>query len=341
MPFPVYSTAQFPTSLTEPWGICYDNAGHVWSCDTVAGVIQKIDTATLTILDTVAIPGGDARGCCYDAGTNSVWAVCNGGHTVTKIDAVTDAVIGTYAIGSGGAGLISDGVRIWVCNENDNDCTVLLAATGAFVATVATGNSPLDITFDGVHIWTVNQFSSTITKITAATQAPVGTYPVGSQPIGIAFDGTNIWVSDGGYNPTFLQSLERIDAGTGAVLNTYPLGDDGTLDDFAGLAWDVLTGILWLCNARGNPGNNQVIAIDVSNGTIIATYNGYPQGNTFLVCIAGAQIWASNNNFGFLTVLSPVASRLKPPNYYPSEIPGVVLPWECCIDPFLGCILER
>lgn len=31
----------------------------------------------------------------------------------------------------------------------------------------------------------------------------------------------------------------------------------------------------------------------------------------------------------------------KPPNYYPSEIPPVLLNWECCLDPFLGCILER
>lgn len=330
MPLPSYTTTQFPTGHTEPWGICKDANGHIWSCDFADGVLLKIDAATQTILDTITL--ANCNQCCYDAGTNTIWATYTPVATrlVAKIDATSDAVIGSYAVGAGLSALVSDGTRIWIGNHNDNTVTVLLAADGSLVATVGTGNGPNGIAFDGTHVWTANQSGNSVTKITAATQAVVGTYTVGNQPIGIAWDTTNIWVTDGGYTPTFLQSLERIDASTGSVLNTYPLGDDGTADFFAGMAWDATQGVLWMLDGFGGGGNNFIYAIDVSNGTIIATYDAYPSGSPILAVVTDAdEVWVSNNNFGFLTILTPATPPVTGcfPGWLVINEPGTLSPF--------------
>ncbi len=324
MPLPTYTTTQILTGGGEALGVCYDDAGHVWNCDLTGNAVYKYDVATLALLATVTLT--NPTSCCFDSGTGTVWVRYGGsGDQIAKIDPVANTVIGSYSGGTVVGQITSDGTRIWCCNSNDDTVTVLLALDGSLVATVPVGNSPNGVCFDGLgSVWVTNQFGPSVTKITAATQAVIGTYTVGNQPISIAFDGTDIWVTDGGYSPTFLQSLERISVSTGAVLNTYPLGDDGTLDTFFGLAWDQSTGVLWMCDGGGNAEHNFLYAIDVSNGTIIATYDGYPNGETIFVCIAGTSIWASNGNLGALTVLTAPTP------------PVVVEAWLVIREPSLG-----
>ncbi len=301
-----YTTTQILTGGGEAIGVCYDGAGHVWNCDLTANAVYKYDVATMALLDTITLTNPTM--CCFDSGTGTVWVRYGvAGDQVAKIDPVADTVIGSYTIGSAGGQtgqITSDGTRIWCCNSNDDTVSVLLAVDGSLVATVSVGNSPNGVCFDRIaSVWVANQFGASVTKITAATQAVVGTYTTGVGPFSVESDGVDLWLTDAGYSPTFLQSLERIDIATGAVLNTYPLGDDGTLDTFFGLAWDQSTGILWMCDGGGNAEHNFIYAIDVSNGTIIATYDGYANGETLFICIAGTSIWASNGNLGALTVL--------------------------------------
>ncbi len=332
VPFPDYGDRIISTGGVEPWGICYDQNGHVWSCDFNTGQLFKFSTTSLFLVDTIAL--ANCNQCCYDAGTNTIWATYDPGtgRVVAKIDATTDAIIGSYAVGSSSTlgGLLSDGTRIWVANSNDNTVTVLLAADGSLVATVPTGAQPGAVCFDGASVWTANQSGSTVTKITAATQAAVGTYPVGAQPQGIVSDGTSVWVSDGGYSPDFFQSLEKLDKGTGAVAATYALGDSA-VDLFLGLAWDPTTGTVWMCDGYGGGGNNLVYAVNAADGTVTGTYDAYPDGAPLLLCLArggisiGVTVWISNNNFAFLTELQ--LAFANPVRVYEVHADAATLAW--------------
>jgi hypothetical protein len=82
---------------------------------------------------------------------------------VTKIQAGTGAVVGTYSIGGGlPAALAFDGTNILV--GNSGIVTKLLASTGAVVSTYSVGGSGL--AFDGRNIWAVSPGSSNnVTRI--------------------------------------------------------------------------------------------------------------------------------------------------------------------------------
>ena len=62
---------------------------------------------------------------------------------VTKLNAATGAVVGTYAVGDGPYGIAFDGANIWVANYDSDNVTKLNAATGAVVGTYAVGNGPI------------------------------------------------------------------------------------------------------------------------------------------------------------------------------------------------------
>ena len=101
MAFPTYTSVQVPVGGVEPWGICYDDNGSIWSCDFNAGNLLKIDVATRAVIDTIPLPA--ANQCCYDAGTNSIWVTNGLGalRVVSKFDATSNTLIGTYLVGSG------------------------------------------------------------------------------------------------------------------------------------------------------------------------------------------------------------------------------------------------
>jgi DNA-binding beta-propeller fold protein YncE len=68
-------------------------------------------------------------------------------------------------VGSGPNGVAFDGANIWVANYDGNNVTKLQAATGALVGTFPVGNFPLGVAFDGANIWVTNSGGSTVSKL--------------------------------------------------------------------------------------------------------------------------------------------------------------------------------
>ena len=56
--------------------------------------------------------------------------------------------------------------------------TKLNASTGAVIGTYSLGATPYGICFDGANIWTANNGANTVTKVNASTGAVIGTYNV-------------------------------------------------------------------------------------------------------------------------------------------------------------------
>jgi YVTN family beta-propeller protein len=66
------------------------------------------------------------------------------------------AVVGTFTVGDGPAGLAADATTLWVANHGDSTVTRLDRATGAVIATYTSGRGPFGVAFDGRHIWVAN-----------------------------------------------------------------------------------------------------------------------------------------------------------------------------------------
>ena len=62
-------------------------------------------------------------------------------------------------------GVAFDGINIWVTNLVSNNVTKLNAATGAVVGTYAAGDSPRAIAFDGANIWVTNFNIDKVSKL--------------------------------------------------------------------------------------------------------------------------------------------------------------------------------
>lgn len=104
----------------------------------------------------------------------------------------------TVPAGTSPLGLLFDGTNVWVSNLGSSNVTKIDADTGNVVGTYATGNTPGGMAFDGTYLWIVSGAANTITKLVAATGQPAPGSPltVASDPSGIVFDGDSIWVAD-------------------------------------------------------------------------------------------------------------------------------------------------
>ena len=97
-------------------------------------------------------------------GTN-MWIANSGSNSVTKLSP-TGAVLGTFTIGSGPAGIAFDGTNMWVANSGSNSVTEL-SPSGAVLGTFAVGTRPEGIaSARTTHtIWVTNSGSTSVTEL--------------------------------------------------------------------------------------------------------------------------------------------------------------------------------
>ena len=186
---------------TGPHGVAFDGT-NIWVTNRASNTVSKIDPDT----GTVTAPVTDLNrpvGVAFDG--TYIWVTNNAGTgTVSKIDPVTNAVIGTpIAVGSYPHAVAFDGTNIWVTNAGSGTVSKIDPDTGTVIGTpITVDNLPLGVAFDGTNIWVTNSGSDTVSKINPATDTVTATItlPAGSFPGGVAFDGTNIWVTNSGSN---------------------------------------------------------------------------------------------------------------------------------------------
>ena len=214
-----------------------------------------------------------------------IWVANAASTNVTKLQASTGAVLGTYSVGFSPGEIAFDGANIWVVNTASNNVTKLAASTGAVLGTFNVGSFPVGIAFDGADIWVANYSSNSVTKLLASTGAVLGTYSVGTNPYGVAADGANIWVANQGSG-----TVTKLLASTGAVLGTY---NAGASPDF--VAFDGTN--IWVTN----PYANAVTKLLAATGAVVGTFNVGTQ--PLHLAFDGANIWVANNGSGSVTKL--------------------------------------
>ena len=130
--FSLIAVSGFPRTVsfdgTYAWTVNYE------------GYVQKIDVRTRTVVESYALPAGtSAVAFAFDQPGSSasssrpidphtyMWTANSGSGSVSKIDATTGGVVGTYTVGGQPSGITFDGTNIWVTNYASNSVTVLQA----------------------------------------------------------------------------------------------------------------------------------------------------------------------------------------------------------------------
>ena len=159
-----------------------------------------------------------------DSANNAIW-VCNyGGNTVSKLNAITGAVIGTYAVPGAMRVIVNIISRtVWVTRWSSLDITKLNSDTGAVIGVYTALNNVSDLVLDTVNgaLWVCSSTNGGIAKINIATGSILNNFSYSNGIKRLALDIPNnvIW----GVNSS-INKLSSYNATTGVLINTYTVG---------------------------------------------------------------------------------------------------------------------
>jgi YVTN family beta-propeller protein len=214
---------QWSALSNGPSAMAFD--GHLmWVANTRDDTVRPFLLAVGPLPDVLV--GDQPRGIAFD-GTN-IWVTNTGDHTVTRIDATTSTVTGTFPVGVGPVGIAFDGSSLWVANSGDSTVTKLRPSDGATIGTFPVDIAPMGVAFDGANIWVaslgdlVAGTPGSLTKLRASDGANLGTFSPNFGPTAVAFDGANIWVTN------FAGGVTKLRAADGTILGTFSSGGVGS-----------------------------------------------------------------------------------------------------------------
>lgn len=149
-----------------PTKLIYDPIQNVvWMGSTNSGVstVIKINPANGSVVSTTTLPGTSVpEGMVYDSVHNAVWVAQPAANTVTKINAATGAIVGTYAVGTTPREVTYDPVRDFVWVSNTGSTTVQKLGSGITYNPSGTFTSGVIDTGSIASFTTVN-YNATVT----------------------------------------------------------------------------------------------------------------------------------------------------------------------------------
>jgi len=129
--------------------------GSVWTTD--ASGLVRIDARTGSLLAHVPLPFLSATTQVPIAfGAGSAWVADESGNAVWRIDARTDTVIGTLAVGSQPSGIAVGAGAVWVANADGTVSRIDPNAgqgLGRAVRTIRVGGTPSSVAIGGGLVW--------------------------------------------------------------------------------------------------------------------------------------------------------------------------------------------
>jgi YVTN family beta-propeller protein len=239
---------------------------------------------------------------------NHIWVANHNDNTVSKIDPVSMAVVGTYSVPYSPTGLAFDGTYIWVANDFTvsggftTTVTRLKASDGSAAGNVAVGNAPMSVAFDGNHIWVANAADSTVMKLNPQTGSVLATFSVGETPLALLFDGAHIWTANSDGN-----NVSKLPLDGNTVLGTYKVGQSPN-----SLTSDGTN--IWVANQN----DGTVTKLRASDGSVLGTFTLDAQLEPTLTAAAfdGKNVWIGGfdaKGYYWLFVLNPDGSLLFSP----------------------------
>lgn len=212
-------------------------------------------------------------------------------------DGACDTIFSISHLGMNPSGIAYDGTYLWCNNFDPPNFIYRFDLDGQFIDSIPnpfSGTAVGDMDFDGTHILICVEQSGFLYKlnpITGAVEAQIDLpkyTPNTADPnnFGIAFDGTYLWHTEY-FVPQSNQSiLYKLDANTGAVLDTFELADSDLCIKF-------INGSLYGIS----PVTQTLHKIDTSNGHYLLS-KPWCIGFSLGLNIAKNHVWSSNYNLG-------------------------------------------
>jgi YVTN family beta-propeller protein len=228
-------------------------------------------------------------------GEGAYWVTNGEGHSVSRVDPGTNAVLQTIPVGDGPSGIATGAGAVWVVNSLDGSVSRIDPGTNTVVQPIGVGGEPLGIVYAAGSVWVANTGDNTITRIDPDSGKPTETLEVAATEL--AFGAGTLWASERAAG-----QVVRIDPTTGKQVAAIQVGNGPK-----GIAFG--DGAVWVANSldgtvsRINPDTNSVTAT-------VPTGNG-PDA----VALDARGVWASNEFDGNVVRIDPgrnqVAQRVS------------------------------
>jgi YVTN family beta-propeller protein len=241
--------------------------GSIWVSVFGTNTELRIDPTTHKVLARIHVGQGP---CGIAVGGGSVWVENFTSDNVSRIDPATNHAT-TIKVGIGPYDVTYDVGAAWVTNYSDGTVTRIDAATNK-TATIKVGSSPNGVAPEGSRaVIVTNKGDGTVSQIDT-TSLKVHTTALGDMPAWTAWGDGKVWVSDGDVLRSIsgmrtarftdqlndgdvaagkvwvtdsAGALHEVDASTGQILGTWPLG---LTEPFVLAAYQ---GSLWVVDFKG------------------------------------------------------------------------------------------
>ncbi|MEP7003717.1 MAG: YncE family protein [Chloroflexota bacterium] len=215
-----YATGSFGLRACDSPSAVAAGAGAVWATANDRNAIVRIDPATNTVTDTVAV-GFDAWA--VTAGDEAIWVSDYVNDAVVRIDPRTAKVIARIPVAAGPTEMAIAPGTLWVVCSAGGALVRIDTGRGAVVATIPVSAWALAISISGDDVWVrggSTRGDGGLSLINARTNAVIATFQAGA-PQGregvasIAATERGVWVPG--------VTLDLVDRATGAIIATRPV----------------------------------------------------------------------------------------------------------------------
>jgi ABC-type transport system substrate-binding protein/DNA-binding SARP family transcriptional activator/streptogramin lyase len=189
--------------------------GAVWTSNTVAGTVSRIDRATGQV-ETIPVglaPSGLA------VASGAVFVANGEANTLVRVDPGAARVVRTVRVGNAPSAVAVGQGALWVANTADGTVSRVDPGGRRASRTIPVGPNPIAVASGPGGIWVALAGSGAVARIDPTSNRVVATIAVGHSPSVVATDRTNVWVAD-----AVDRTVSRLDPSSGAVVATVSVG---------------------------------------------------------------------------------------------------------------------
>ena len=185
-------TAILPFGPADDEGGITANEDSIWLASGKPAALLRIDPATNTVRQKIAVPPGCANPLYADG---VVWVSCNQSGVLTAVDTRTGEVLASIPVGPQPRFLTAGAGSIWTLNQGDGTITRVDVRTRRAVASIAAGISGHggEITFGAGSVW-ATLINIPLTQISPTTNTVVHQW-TGPGGDAVRFGHDSLWLT--------------------------------------------------------------------------------------------------------------------------------------------------
>jgi YVTN family beta-propeller protein/autotransporter-associated beta strand protein len=273
------------------------------------GRVFVIDTATNQSVGSPISVGFLPAGVSVTPDGRYVYITNNGSNTISVIDSVSRAVVGSINVPTGPIGVATspDAKQVYATSPGfipdnrgfaGNTVSIVNTAKNTLAGAITPGIGPIGVAFtpDGAHAYVANSSSNSVSVINTATKSVALSIPVGNSPTGVAMspNGQYVYVANQSNNGNGASpgTVSVISTATNGVAFSIPVGNSPT-----GVAISPSGQYVYVTNMNnGNGGAGTVSVINTATNTVVSTITVGISPIGISVTPDGKYVYVANSN---------------------------------------------